>query len=51
MYNPYTKIKVRPTYIFVPCYAGEHYSGIDYADINNAECLNKLNVSCSNDAF
>ena len=35
MYNPYTKIKV--TDIFVPCYAGEHYSGIDYADIKQME--------------
>ena len=29
--KPCTKIKV--TDIFVPCYAGEHYSGVDNADI------------------
>ena len=32
-YNGYTKIKV--TDIFVPCYAGEHFSGIDNADIQH----------------
>ena len=35
MYNPYTKIKV--TDIFVPCYAGEHYSGTDNADIQHMD--------------
>ena len=35
MYNPYMKIK--GTNIFVPCYAGEHYSGIDNADIQHME--------------
>ena len=35
MHNPYAKIKV--TDIFVPCYAGEHYSGIDNADIKQIE--------------
>ena len=35
MHNPYTNIKV--TDIFVPCYAGEHYSGIDCADIKQTK--------------
>ena len=35
MHNPYTKIKV--TDIFVPSYAGEHYSGISNADIRQME--------------
>ena len=35
MYNPDTKIKV--TDICVPCYAGEHYSSIDNADIKQME--------------
>ena len=35
MYNPYMKIKV--TDIFVPCYAGEHYSGIDNTDIQHMD--------------
>ena len=44
-----TKIKV--TDIFVPCYAGEHYSGIDYADIKQMETNSFPSFQASTNSF